>query len=175
MPIWTRFGVRAEYAHQAIDLRQYSRRQSGQRQLDARTAAGTARLDEVPGFTSKAYAWIGGPVNVDHVGLYQIPHWGGYVTPPPPRWAVQLAAKYERVAWDITGLPAKDPAGGKYVLDVFEAGASAWVTRHTRVMVNYVLNSIGDLPTAEAAPQLQKNSFFHKKDNELLFRLDVHI
>jgi len=104
-----------------------------------------------------------------------VPHWAGYVPPPPPRWAIELVAKYEHVEQNVSGLPAKDPAEGKYALDVFELGANFLVTRHTRLMANYVMNYVGNIDTSVASAQIQKNLFFKKIDNELLFRLDIHL
>jgi hypothetical protein len=128
--------------------------------------------------------WLGGDVNVDHPGLYSIPHWAGYVPPKRPTWAVMLAAKYEHVEFDLTNLPFSvnamgstipDPASGHYGLDTFALGANFWLTRHSRVMANYNLNYVGMGDPNQAALNERKNLFFQKIEHELLFRLQVNL
>jgi hypothetical protein len=95
-----------------------------------------------------------------------------------------LACKYEHLAFDVNGLPATlqssgmsgaNSVVGRYVQDVFELGANFWVTRHSRLMANYVLNYIGAGDSSQAAAALQKNLFFKKPEHELLFRLAVSL
>jgi Phosphate-selective porin O and P len=185
VPVRGRYGVRAEYVHQAIDLHQY---EDVNPSPSAGAGAGTgnptrtdgpfAHLDGWGAYVA-AWAWIGGDINADHPGLYSVPHWTGYVTPKPPRWAVLLAAKYEHVEFDITNLPMvgskPDPATGHYGLDTFALGASIWVTRHSRLMVNYLANYIGLGDPARAAANATKNLFFQQFEHELLFRLQVNL
>jgi len=163
-------GLRAEYIYQSIDLSQYNDTAT------ARAKAGSGKLSGGGGYV-EAYAWIGEKVDVDLPGLYKVPHWSGYVAPPPPRWAVMLAAKYEHLGFDVDGLPsgkkAPDPASGSYSLDVFELGGSLWYTRHSRIMANYVLNYIGAVDNSAAVAQ--KGPFFRKTDHELLFRFAVSL
>lgn len=172
LPITTRGGLRGEFVHQSMELRRYDDANSGSGNLQ-RTSGPKGFLDGYAGYV-EAYAWIGGPVNVDKPGLYQTPHWNGYVTPPPPRWAVMLAAKYEHVEFAISGF-GNDPANGHYALDVFELGGSLWVTRHARVMANYVLNYVGSGDPAQAATMVGKSLFFQRSEHELLFRLAVSL
>jgi hypothetical protein len=175
VPLFRRGGFRAEYNHQSIDVTEYN-------------DTGTTRAPGAPGTFSgfggyaEVYVWLGQEVNVDKPGLYQTPHWTGYKAPTPPRWGVMLAAKYEHVGLDVNGLPqvmaqggkpTTDAAAGSYSLDVFELGASYWLTRHHRMMANYALNYVG---AADNAPtQEQKNLFFRKAEHELLFRFAVSL
>jgi hypothetical protein len=179
LPLFKHLGIRSEYVHQSIDIRKYNDVNPGNGNL-TRTPGAPGNLDGWAAYV-EAYAWIGGEVNVDHPGLYQVPHWKGYITPPPPRWAVMLAAKYEHVQFDVNGLPqtpnkgnpVNDPAGGHYGLDVFEFGANLWLTRHSRLMANYVLNYVG--AGDGSATNETKNLYFKKYDHELLFRLAVSL
>jgi hypothetical protein len=68
-----------------------------------------------------------------------------------------------------------DPATGHYTLDVFELGANLWVTRHSRIIANYLLNYIGWGDEKTGAQLERKNLFFQKVDHELLFRLAVSL
>jgi hypothetical protein len=178
VPVTARFGLRAEIIHQSIDLRRYD-------DLATSTAPAVgpkAFLDGTAGYV-EAYAWIGGPINVDKPGLHTMPHWSGYAPPQPPRWAVQLAARYEHTEFAISGLPpttnggrlANDPAQGHYAIDTFLLGANFWVTRHARVLANYGLNYIGSGDPSQAAAMAMKNLFFQKLEHELLFRLQVNL
>ncbi|MCU1283101.1 MAG: hypothetical protein JWM53_6647 [bacterium] len=182
VPILDRFGLRSEFVHQSMDVRAYNDVNPGTGNL-TRTNGPKGFLDGYGAYV-EAYAWIGGPVNVDKPGLYQVPHWNGYITPPPPRWAVMLAAKYEHVEFAISGLPQStnaagnavgDPANGHYALDTFELGTNFWVTRHSRVIANYVLNYVGSGDPNQAAALSQKNLFFQKIEHELLFRFAVSL
>jgi hypothetical protein len=173
VPLFARYGLRSEYTHERIDIREYDDVNPGNGNL-TRTAAVTGSLAGW-GTYVEAYAWIGGPIEVDKPGLYSLPHWTGYRPPPAPRWALQLAAKYEHVEWNVSGLAAKDPAVGRYALDVFELGANLWVTRHARLMINYLYNYVGNFDAKLAAVQLQKNLYFKNAEQELLLRLDVHL
>jgi hypothetical protein len=173
VPLFTRFGLRSEFMHQSMEVREYNDVNPGNGNL-TRSNGPKGFLDGYGAYV-EAYAWIGGPVNVDKPGLYQTPHWNGYITPPPPRWAVMLAAKYEHVEFAVSGLPLNDPANGHYELDVFELGANLWVTRHSRLMANYVLNYVGSGDPSQAATLSQKNLFFQKSEHELLFRFAISL
>jgi hypothetical protein len=173
VPLWKRLGLRAEYMHQSIDVREYLDVNDGAGNLK-RTAGSAGNLAGWGAYV-EGYVWIGGPLSVDLPGLYQVPHWSGYVPPPAPRWALMLAVKYEHVEQDLTGLKAKDPWLGKLALDTFSLGANFWVTRHTRFIADYVMNYVGNIDAPTAAVAFSKNYFFKKIDNELLFRLDVHL
>lgn len=177
VPVTERFGLRAEYVHQWIDFREYNDVNPGNGTL-TRTAGGTGSLAGYGAYV-EAYAWVGGYVDIDRPGLYYPPHWNGYREPKKQSWAVMLAAKYEHVAFDVTGLPSvngkADPDVGHYDLDVFELGANVWFTRHARFMANYVLNYIGNNDDKTASINETKNLFYQKAEHELLFRLDVHL
>jgi len=61
------------------------------------------------------------------------------------QWGLMLAAKYDHVKFDVTGLPtaaggALDPAQGSYRVDAFELGAMVGSTNNIRVTGNYVMN-----------------------------------
>jgi hypothetical protein len=177
VPLFQRFGIRGEYVHQSIDLRQYNDVNAVNGNV-TRTAGAAGNLTGW-GTYVEAYAWLGGAVNVDRPGLYQVPHWNGYVPPQRPQWAVMLAAKYEHVAFDVSGLAngvaARDPAVGHYALDTFEAGASFWVTRHARLMANYALNYVGAGGFADAASLARRNLCFQGFEHELSFRFAVSL
>jgi hypothetical protein len=178
VPITRYLGLRSEFVHQSMDLRQYNDFNPGTGDLK-RNPGLTGFLDGYAGYV-EAYAWIGGPVNVDKPGLYQTPHWNGYVPPPLPHWAVMVGAKYEHVEMSISGLPntskaTSDPANGHYALDVFELGGNLWVTRHSRFIVNYVLNYIDSGDPREAAVLSKSNLFFQAYEHELLFRFAVSL
>jgi hypothetical protein len=177
LPVRDRIGFRAEYVHQSIDLSEYEDVNPGNGNVK-RTVGESGNLSGY-GAYGEVYGWIGGPVNVERPGLYQPPHWRGYEPPPPPRWAVMLAAKVEHVAFDVSGFSEAtalpNPAVGHYSLDVLELGGSLWYTRNARVMANYLVNYIGAGDAATAAPAEKKNIFFKKAEHELLFRLQVSL
>src|SRR5581483_3510844 len=108
-----RLGLRAEYVHQSIDVREYDDVNPGNGNL-TRTPGGAGNATGWAAYV-EAYAWIGGNVNADKPGLYQIPHWNGYIPPPPPQWALQLAARYEHLelAVGLPPTPGLDPATGQ--------------------------------------------------------------
>jgi phosphate-selective porin len=174
VPISERYGVRGEYLHQSIELREYQDTSN----LGSTTRVRGARGKFVgSGGYAEVYAWLGGDVHADHPGLYSSPHWKGYKPTPPVAWAVLLAAKYEHIGFDVENLPAETSASGKavadagvghYGLNVYELGASLWYTRHSRIAANYVLNYLG------ATPVKTKNVFYKKSENELLFRWAVN-
>lgn len=175
VPVFYRVGVRGEYVYESIDLREYADVNAAG--TVSRTSGAAATLSG-HGAYGEVYVWLGQDVNVDRPGLYQVPHWHGYVPAPAPAWAVMLAAKYEHVAFDIDALPqatnaagnlVADAANGHYALDTFELGASLWYTRHTRVMANYVLNYIG-AGDSQASSLLKKNLFYRTSEHEILFR-----
>ncbi len=175
VPLFERVGLRAEYTHQRIELNEYNDTTVG------RTPGAEGTLTGSGGYV-EAYVWLGQKVNVDHPGLYQTPHWNGYKKPGPAKIGVMLAAKYEHVGFDVDVLPAattgaKKPVAdggvGSYSLDVFELGATLWVTRHHRIMANYVLNYVGGADNP--SPNEQKNVVYRKNDHELLFRFAVSL
>jgi phosphate-selective porin len=177
VPLLSRYGLRSEYMHQSIHVGEYN---------DLNLAGNLTRNYNANGLLEgwaayvEAYAWFGGDVHVDKPGLYQVPHWNGYIPPPPPRWAVMLAARYEHIELGVSGLPqitdsmgnlVNDTALGHYSLDVFELGANLWVTRHSRFMANYFLNYLDGNAT-----NVTKNIYFNGHyDHELLFRLAVSL
>jgi hypothetical protein len=174
VPLTDRYGLRGEFLHESVQIRRYDDTTAG------RVAGPRGFLNSYGGYV-EAYAWIGGPLEVDHPGLYQVPHWKGYVPPPLPRWAVQLALRYEHselaiidLAPTATAKAAYDPAQGRYQLDTLLAGASFWVTRNARLMANYGLNYVGGGEARAASALVEKNLFFHKYEHELLFRLQIN-
>lgn len=174
VPIGERWGLRGEYVHQTMGVKQYN---------DVNNAGSITRTEGAEGKLTgsggylEAYVWLGQSLNVDKPGLYQVPHWKGYQSPPDPSWAVMLAAKYEHVGFDVQNLPqtisattgtaANDAALGHYALDVLELGGSLWYTRHARFMMNYVANHIGD---GGASSALRSNLFYDEWEHELLLR-----
>jgi hypothetical protein len=176
VPLFRKFGVRGEFMHESIGLEEYN--DTNMAGAPTRTAGKDGRLTGFGGY-AEVYVWLGQDVNVDKPGLYQVPHWKGYQEPPLPAWAVMLAARFEHQEFDVKGLPksvnamtgqpASDAAVGHYPLDVFELGANLWYTRHTRVMVNYLLNYIG-AGSESASSMLAKNLFYKKAEHELLLR-----
>jgi hypothetical protein len=174
VPLWKRFGLRSEYLHQSIDLREYDDVAAANGTLSRSIGAGGgfAHLDGW-GTYVEAYAWIGHDVEIDKVGYPREPHWRGYTPPNKPTWAVQFVAKYEKTSWDITNTTG--PEAGHYALDTFGLGTNLWFTKHARVMANYFLNYIGAGDPSLAAPNQKKNIFFQSFEHELLFRLQVNI
>ncbi len=174
VPITRRYGLRGEYVHQAIDLREYN--DVSVTGNVSRSRGATGKLEGYAWYV-EAYAWLGHDLHIDKPGYYQTPHWKGAIVPTPAKWAVQLAAKYEHVDTSITGLATgtakADPAAGHYALDVFELGASLYVSRHARVSANYLLNYVGAGST-EALNET-KNLFYHRYDHELVFRLAIQL
>jgi hypothetical protein len=177
VPLWRRLGLRSEFVHQSIDLRQYNDVNPGTGNLKrTRGAAGTltgwGAYAEIYG-----WVWLSGVVNPSRPGYYDIPHWGGYRPPLEPHWGLMLAAKYEHVELDVgvppSGNAAADPAAGHYALDTFELGANLWLTRFSRLTANYVLNYVG--AGSGSAAQETTNLFFKGFEHELLFRLQVSL
>jgi hypothetical protein len=89
-----------------------------------------------------------------------------------------LTAKYERLSFDITGLPLSvgmmgnvaAPVQGHYLIQAFEVGVNAWATKHVRLTVNYVLNHLdGD------SAQMRSNFYFDRNEHELLFRVGANL
>lgn len=172
VPLPRRFGFRSELVHQQISLREYNDANPGNGNL-TRTRANAGLLDGWGGY-AEVYAWLGGNADTDFPGVSRMPHWSGYQAPQPAAWSVMVAAKYEHVQFDVTGLAAGDPAVGQYALDVVEVGATLWLTRHARFMVNYVANYIGG-NLANPASLETKNIFYHYSDHELLARFAVQL
>jgi hypothetical protein len=171
LPFRRRAGARLEYLHQSIDIQQYDDVNAAG--IPSRSAGPQGTLTGSGGY-GEIYVWLGHDVNVDRPGLYQPPHWRGYVPPPLPTWAVMLAAKYEHVGFDVDGLSTAgsstpNPAVGHYALDVFELGANAWYTRHARFSINYVLNHLG-AGDGVAPTVLSKNFYYKKSEHELVLR-----
>jgi phosphate-selective porin len=169
VPVFRYGGLRAEYMHQSIDVGEYNDVNPGNGNL-TRYFSSNGRLEGWGSYV-ELYGWIHGDINVDRPGLYQVPHWNGYITPKSPLWALMLAAKYEHVELDVTGLPANDPALGHYSLDVFELGGNLWLTRHSRLMANYVMNYLDGNATNFTKNIYAKGHY----DHELLFRLAVSL
>jgi hypothetical protein len=177
VPLWKRVGLRSEFVHQSIDLRQYNDVNPGTGNL-TRTRGASGNLTGW-GAYAEAYAWVwlSGAVNAARPGYYDVPHWSGYRPPLEPHFGLMLAAKYEHVEFDVgiptNGKAAVDPAAGHYALDTFELGANLWLTRFSRLTANYVLNYVGAGDGSSA--QETKNLFFKGFEHELLFRLQVSI
>jgi hypothetical protein len=172
VPVFNRYGLRSEYVHQSIDVRQYDDVNPG----NGNFVRSTGQPGHIDGWGAyvELYAWVGGDVNPDRPGLYSIPHWIGYVPPKRPQWALQFAAKYEHVEFDLSQL-VPTAIAGHWGLDTFSVGANFWVTRHARIMANYNLNYVGLGDPTLAAPAEKKNLFFQKFEHELLFRLQVNL
>src|SRR5262249_16780836 len=110
VPLGTKLGIRSEFVHQSIDVREYNDVNPGTGNV-TRTRGAPGNLDGWAAY-GEIYAWIGGNPDTDLPGLYQVPHWRGYEPPPPPQWAVMLAAKYEHVDFDVTGVSTSTDAAG---------------------------------------------------------------
>ena len=159
-------GPARRVGHQSIDIEQYDDANTVNATL-VRTMAGGGRLSGY-GYYIEAFAWILGDVNfMDTPGLEPAPHIRTFRETPAPTWALMLAAKYDHVNFDVTGLPAQtdgtaNPGAGSYRIDAFEFGANAWLTRHIRLTSNYIMNYIGG-----DAVNVTKNLFYHKPEHEL--------
>jgi hypothetical protein len=181
LPVWRGYGLRSEFVHQSIDVRQYNDVNPGNGNL-TRTSGAPGHLDGWGAYI-EAWAWVWGNVSVPRPGYYDVVHWKGYVPARPASWGLMLAAKYEHVEFNITDLPSTpaksapilDPAVGHYGLDTFELGANLWFSRHARLTANYALNYVGMGDPNQAAANEKKNIFFQQYEHELLFRLQVSL
>jgi phosphate-selective porin len=174
-----KIGVRFELIHQSIDLAQYSdsvnataaalKRGGGQR---------GASLDGY-GYYLELYYWILGDANfLETPGLETAPRIKRFAVAKEPTWGLMVAAKYDHVGFDVSGLPktpdamgnatVPDKAEGNYSVDAFELGVNAWATKHVRITGNYVLNYIDG-----TAPNIKSNLYWQKFEHELLFRLGI--
>jgi len=177
VPVWSRAGLRFEYIHQSIDLGMYNDTNPMNAQLVRSGPLSGGKLDG-SAFYIEAYGWLLGDDRfVETPGLETAPRLRDILV-PKPKWAVMIAAKYERVSFDITGLPTSasamgavaNPAQGHYQLQVFELGVNAWATKHVRLTINYVLNH----PDGTSG-QIKSNYFFDRNEHELLFRVGLNL
>jgi hypothetical protein len=165
-----RAGVRFELVRQSTGLAVWDvTNPSGATPVRERTNG--ARFDGL-GYYIEAYAWLLGDSHfVPAPGLESAPRRG--TAPEAPRLALMIAARYEHVGFDVTGLPLRagmtpDIAQGHYQADVFALGLNFWATAHVRVSGNYVLNYLdGD------ALRMKRNLFFEHPEHELMFRLQA--
>ena len=167
-------GLRAELVHQSVDLGQYDDTNPAGATI-IRTLSGGGRLSGY-GYYIEVFAWILGDGNfLDPPGLEPATHIKTFRETPIPKWALMLAAKYDHVNFDVTGLPAQadgtaNPGAGGYKIDAFEFGVNAWMMRHIRLTANYVMNYIGG-----DAVNVTKNAFYLRAEHELLFRVGLAI
>jgi phosphate-selective porin len=182
---FNRVGLRAELMHEGMDLAQYASA-NPQNALLTRTLDADAHLDAL-GYYVEAFAWIlGDDEFLEAPGLEAFPRRRGPLhgtdaRGDEPVWALMTAARYEHLAFDVTGLPpqsqpdangnlmlVRDPAEGRITLDVFALAVNAWATRHVRLSANYVVNYLnGD------SPRIRRNVFFQRAEHELMFRLGI--
>lgn len=173
VPLLNRFGLRAEMVHQSMGLEQYNDTNPTLAKL-VRTRAGAGRLAGY-GYYVELFAWVlGGWSFIDTPGLETAPRLKSFKV-SEPRWGLMLAAKYDHVDFDVSGLPASgdgttNPAWGTYRIDAFEFGINAWLTKHVRLTANYVLNYVdGD------SANVKKNPFYRRFDHEFLFRAGINL
>jgi hypothetical protein len=167
VPVWRKVGLRFEFVNQDIDLAQYNDTNPMNAAIVRSAAIRGGHLGGY-GMYLQAHVWILGDVRfLETPGLEPAPRLHK-LTQRIPRWGLMVAAKYERLSFDITGLPAGDPAGGHYQIQAFELGVNAWGTKHIRLSANYILNWFdGD------SKQLNGNFFAHRGEHELIFRLGL--
>ncbi|MSP62126.1 MAG: hypothetical protein EXR72_17685 [Myxococcales bacterium] len=166
-----RAGLRFELVHSSQSLAEYNDIPG---QLKRAAPVSGAHLDGTA-FYVEAFGWILGDVNfISTPGGV-----GGFAKLKPfepakePRFGLMLAAKYERIVFDVTGLPMGDAGQGHYALDVVELGVNAWATRHVRLTANYIANLFGS--GDDASPVFKKNFFYGRAEHELLFRVAVNL
>ena len=178
IPFWSKMGARVELVHESIDLARYDDTNTVNATLARAAGLRGARLSGLSAYV-ELYAWIlGDSTFLDTPGIESMPRLkrGPNL---PARWALMVAAKYERTQFDMTGLSTTlgdgttlaggDPAEGHYQVDSVEAGVNAWGTKHVRVTGNYVMNYIsGD------SAQVKANYFYRRAEHELLFRLAIN-
>ncbi len=182
-----RVGFRAELMHEGMDLAQYDVANPINALL-TRTLDANAHLDAL-GYYIEAFAWIlGDDEFLEAPGLEAFPRLRGPshgtdARAAEPAWALMAVARYEHLAFDVTGLPpqsnadangnlmlVRDPAEGRITLDVLALGVNAWATRHVRLSANYLINYLnGD------TPRIKHNVFFQRPEHELMFRLAVSL
>ncbi len=173
-------GLRWEFVDQSAALAQYNDTVNAPAAtLKRATGIQGVKLD---GFSTyvELYGWILGDVNfLETPGLEPMPKMKKFTWAQEPKWGLMLAAKFEYTNFDLKGLPAGavnpmtmvagvDPAQGNYRVYTGELGLNAWGTKHVRLTANYLFNYLtGD------APNIKSNLYFHKYENELLFRMAV--
>jgi hypothetical protein len=175
VPVWEKAGLRFEYVHQRMPLAMYNDT-NPMGSVIARAGPLGGGLLEGYGFYLEAYGWILGDMHfVEPPGLEPMPR-VTHLLQPHAKWGLMLAAKYERLAFDVANLPLSvgamgpvaSPAQGHYLVQAFELGLNAWATKHLRLTINYVLNYIeGD------SAQVKGTYFFDRNEHELLFRAAV--
>jgi phosphate-selective porin len=178
LPVTDKYGLRFEYVHQKTGLAEYDDTNPTLAKL-VRSAALTGGSLDGYGLYLEAFAWIIGDIHFTELpGVEPMPRVRDLLV-PKPKWALMLAAKYERLAFDVGGLPTAamptggnmiNPAQGHYQVDAFELGVNAWATKHVRMTVNYVLNHIDGTSTQAIA-----NYYHDRNDHEFLMRLGINL
>jgi hypothetical protein len=190
LPIW-RLGLRWEFVDQSIDISQYNDTNPMNATLVrtiAKNADGSTNVGTLTGWATyiEAYGWLlGDRTMLEPPGIEPMPRLREFAAAPQPKWGLMGAFKYERLQMNIGGLPQTvsgttapmaDPAVGRYVVDTFEWGLNAWLTKHVRLTVNYVLNYIGGVnggDKAVDAKMIQNNFYYGRAEHELLFRAAI--
>jgi hypothetical protein len=168
-----KMGLRFELVYASIELAQYADTNPSSAKLVRGLATDGARLAGT-GLYVEVYAWLLGDVTFLEIpGIEAPPRVRQFAAAPEPRWGLMLAARYEHLGVDVSGLPTpaaggRDPAEGSYVVDAVGIGINAWATKHIRLTANYVLNYVsGD------AANVKANFYYRNAEHELLFRLGV--
>jgi hypothetical protein len=172
VPVWKKAGLRFEYVHQHMPLAMYNDTNPMGATISRAGPLGGGLLDGY-GMYLEAFGWILGDVHfLETPGLEPAPRLKE-LQQPHARWGLMLAAKYERLEFDVSNLPLSagamgpgpNPAQGHYLVQAMELGLNAWATKHVRLTINYILNHIdGD------SAQVKGNYFFDRNEHELLFR-----
>ncbi len=178
LPVWEKYGLRFEYTHQKMGIAQYDDTNPTVAKL-VRSGPLTGGTLDGSALYLEAYAWILGDMHfIETPGIEPMPRVRQLLV-PKPKWALMVAAKYERVSFDVGGLPlvaaapggaTTNPAQGHYQVDAFELGLNAWATKHVRITGNYILNRIDG-----TSSQIKGNYFFNRNEHELLLRLGVNL
>jgi phosphate-selective porin len=176
-PVWRWAGLRFEYVHVSQELGMYNDTNPSGATV---TRVGPLTGGSLDGYGMYLEAWgwvIGDNRFVERPGLETAPRLKA-LQQPSPRWGLMLTAKYERLAFDVSGLPlsvgmmGNVPAlvQGHYLIQTFEVGVNAWATKHVRLTANYVLNH----PDGDSA-QMRGNYYFDRNEHELLFRVGANL
>jgi hypothetical protein len=138
-------GARFELVHQSLDLAQYNDTNPVNATILRSAGQRGANLDGYA-YYIELYAWILGDWSfIETPGLETAPRLRHFAAPREGLWGLMVAAKYEHVGFDVTGLPqapggSPDRAAGAYEVHAFELGVNAWGTRHVRLTCNYLFN-----------------------------------
>ena len=179
VPLWKFIGARFELVHQSIEFARYDDTNTINATLVRAAGQRGGKLDGTA-YYLELYGWILGDMSmIETPGLEPAPRYTRFNDTKKPRWGLMVAAKYEHVGFDVSGLngttnamgaAVADPASGHYSVHAFELGLNAWGTKHVRLSANYVLNYIdGD------SSQVKKNYFFQRPEHELLFRIGINL